>query len=74
MTAQIPPNCSAAGKQRSYANRLSVMLELADCLSGVWAYNADRSRAILEQGDIEEGLNAAIALEMTGFRWNRKVK
>ena len=45
------------------ANRLSVMLELqADCLSGVWAYNADRSRAILEQGDIEEGLNAASSI------------
>jgi predicted metalloprotease len=42
------------------ANRLSVMLELqADCFSGVWAYNADRARQILEQGDIEEGLNAA---------------
>jgi predicted metalloprotease len=45
------------------ANRLSVMLELqADCLSGVWVYNADRSRAILEQGDIEEGLNAASSI------------
>jgi uncharacterized protein len=44
-------------------NRLSVMLELqADCLSGVWAYNADRSRDILEQGDIEEGLNAASSI------------
>jgi predicted metalloprotease len=45
------------------ANRLSVMLELqADCLSGVWAYNADRARDILEQGDIEEGLNAASSI------------
>ena len=45
------------------ANRLSVMLELqADCLSGVWAYNADRSRDVLEQGDIEEGLNAASSI------------
>jgi predicted metalloprotease len=44
-------------------NRLSVMLELqADCLSGVWAYNADRSRDILEQGDVEEGLNAASSI------------
>ncbi|HJU95166.1 MAG TPA: neutral zinc metallopeptidase [Nitrososphaera sp.] len=44
-------------------NMLSVMLELqADCLSGVWAYNADRSRDILEQGDVEEGLNAASSI------------
>ncbi|MGD8950818.1 MAG: neutral zinc metallopeptidase [Desulfobacterales bacterium] len=44
-------------------NRLSVMLELrADCLAGVWAYHADRSRQILEQGDIEEALNAASAI------------
>ncbi|MFO7685847.1 MAG: neutral zinc metallopeptidase [Desulfobacterales bacterium] len=47
----------------SQANRLSVMLELqADCLAGVWAYHADRSRGILEQGDIEEALNAASAI------------
>jgi predicted metalloprotease len=45
------------------ANILSVMLELqADCLSGVWAYNADRTRDVLEQGDIEEGLNAASSI------------
>ncbi|HEX6281923.1 MAG TPA: neutral zinc metallopeptidase [Nitrososphaera sp.] len=45
------------------ANRLSVLLELqADCFSGVWAHNADRSRDILEQGDIEEGLNAASSI------------
>lgn len=45
------------------ANRLSVMLELqADCLAGVWAYNAEEARDILEQGDIEEGLNAASSI------------
>ncbi|MFZ0610671.1 MAG: neutral zinc metallopeptidase [Desulfobacterales bacterium] len=45
------------------ANHLSVMLELqADCLAGVWAYHADRSRQILEGGDIEEALNAASAI------------
>ncbi len=42
------------------ANQLSVRLELqADCLAGVWANQAERSRQILEQGDIEEALNAA---------------
>ena len=44
----------------SDSNRLSVMMELqADCLAGVWAHHADRSRQILEAGDIEEALNAA---------------
>ena len=42
------------------ANALSVRLELqADCLAGVWAHHAHRSRDILEQGDVEEALNAA---------------
>ena len=42
------------------ANQLSVRLELqADCLAGVWANRADKARNILEQGDIEEALNAA---------------
>jgi uncharacterized protein len=42
------------------ANQLSVMLELqADCFAGVWANHADRVRRILEEGDVEEALNAA---------------
>jgi predicted metalloprotease len=42
------------------ANALSVRLELqADCLAGIWANDAHRERNILEQGDVEEGLNAA---------------
>lgn len=45
------------------ANRLSVMMELqADCLSGVWAHHAQSSRQILEEGDIEEALNAASSI------------
>ena len=44
-------------------NALSVRLELqADCLAGVWANNANRSRQVLEQGDVEAGLNAAAAI------------
>ena len=41
-------------------NRLSVMLELqADCFAGVWAHNADRTRQVVEPGDIDDALNAA---------------
>ncbi|ODS69731.1 MAG: metalloprotease [Acidovorax sp. SCN 68-22] len=41
-------------------NRLSVQLELqADCFAGVWAHHAQNARQILEQGDVEEAMNAA---------------
>ena len=55
-----------AARQRASqeeANALSVRQELqADCFAGIWAHNADRSRQLLETGDIEEGLNAAAAI------------
>ena len=42
------------------ANSLSVRLELqADCFAGIWAHHANRERRILDEGDIEEGMNAA---------------
>ncbi|CAM4074869.1 neutral zinc metallopeptidase [Bordetella tumulicola] len=45
------------------ANALSVRMELqADCFAGLWARQADQARNILEEGDIEEGLNAATAI------------
>jgi predicted metalloprotease len=45
------------------ANALSVRQELqADCFAGIWAHHADRSRQLLEPGDIEEGLRAASAI------------
>ncbi len=45
------------------ANALSVRLELqADCLAGVWANHADRTRKILETGDVDEALTAAAAI------------
>ena len=41
-------------------NALSVKLELqADCLAGVWAHHAQNARKILENGDVEEAMNAA---------------
>lgn len=41
-------------------NAASVRLELqADCFAGVWAHHAQNARQILEQGDVEEAMNAA---------------
>jgi uncharacterized protein len=41
-------------------NKISVKVELqADCFAGIWANHADRVRNIVEEGDIEEALNAA---------------
>jgi len=51
------------GLSKIEANALSVRLELqADCFAGVWANHAQRTRDILEPGDIEEALNAASAI------------
>lgn len=45
------------------ANRYSVMMELqADFLAGVWAHHTQKMKNILEEGDIEEALNAANAI------------
>jgi uncharacterized protein len=55
----------AAQQQSSEApaNALSVKLELqADCFAGVWAKNADETKHILEQGDLEAALRAASAV------------
>ena len=52
-----------AGLGEVEANQLSVRQELqADCFAGIWAHYADRTRNLLERGDIEEGLNAASAI------------
>jgi len=51
------------GLGKAEANALSVRVELqADCFAGVWGNHADRSRQVLEEGDIEEALNAASAI------------
>jgi hypothetical protein len=46
----------------SAQNALSVRLELqADCLAGVWGHSTDQ-RNLLEQGEVNEALNAAAAI------------
>jgi predicted metalloprotease len=61
----ILPKVQAAQQRlsRREANQLSVRVELmADCLAGVWAHHANQRWRILEQGDIEEAMNAASAI------------
>jgi predicted metalloprotease len=42
------------------SNALSVRMELqADCFAGIWATEADATKHILQEGDVEEALNAA---------------
>ena len=44
------------------ANALSVAMELqADCLAGVWGHSTGQ-RKLIDQGDVESGLNAAAAI------------
>jgi predicted metalloprotease len=49
-----------ASGNRAQANDMSVRLELqADCFAGLWGHHAQNQRQLLEQGDVEEAMNAA---------------
>ncbi len=51
------------GRSEEEVNQLSVRLELqADFFAGVWAHHAQKNWDILEEGDIEEALQAAAAI------------
>ena len=51
------------GVSKAEQNALSVRLELqADCYAGVWAHEAQANKPFLQQGDVEEALNAATAI------------
>jgi predicted metalloprotease len=61
ISEQVRKAQAKLGKAES--NQLSVRLELqADCFAGLWAYHADRSRQVLEAGDLQEALTAAAAI------------
>lgn len=48
---------------REQANAIQVKMELqADCLAGVWANHANRTKKILEAGDVAEAMAAAKAI------------
>jgi predicted metalloprotease len=56
-------NTERARSDQRKSNAISVQIELqADCLAGVWAYHADRTKHIIEKGDVEAALNAASAV------------
>lgn len=53
-------NQQRRGMGEAQSNALQVRVELqADCFAGIWA---NRTRRVLEEGDIEEGINAAAAV------------
>jgi len=52
-----------ARSSKAQANALSVKMELqADCFAGIWINHTEKRSAILEAGDIEEGMRAAEAV------------
>ncbi|GHA43283.1 membrane protein [Amylibacter ulvae] len=58
----ILPQANAARQRMSKveSNRVSVMIELqADCFSGIWARYVSEKLGTLEEGDIQEAINAA---------------
>ncbi len=51
------------GRSVQQRKALQVRMELqADCYAGIWAHDAQRSRHVLEEGDLEEALAAAQAV------------
>lgn len=56
-------NAQEHARSEAEANAYSVRLELqADCFAGVWGNRADRTRHIIEPGEIEQALTAASAI------------
>lgn len=53
----------ASGRDKNSVNEATVRLELqADFLAGVWIHHAEKMKNMMEKGDLEEALNAAVAV------------
>ena len=53
----------SSGVSEAEANKITVKLELqADFLAGVWVHHAQKMKNFLEEGDLDEALNAASAV------------
>ena len=53
----------ASGADENSVNEATVRLELqADFLAGVWIHHAEKMKNMMEKGDLEEALNAAVAV------------
>ncbi|HNV51856.1 MAG TPA: neutral zinc metallopeptidase [Tenuifilaceae bacterium] len=53
----------SSGVSEAEANKMTVKLELqADFLAGVWVHHAQKMKNFLEEGDLDEALNAASAV------------
>jgi predicted metalloprotease len=60
LSNQVSAMQQRVGMGSPRANQLSVRLELqADYLAGVWAHHLQKDKRVLEEGDLEEALNAA---------------
>ncbi len=58
ITGQV--DAQRARQSEAQGNAASVRVELqADCFAGVWAHHSQKGKGWLEQGDLEEALNAA---------------
>lgn len=56
-------NQAKAGRSQKQKNALDVKVELqADFYAGIWAHYAQKTKNILEEGDLEEAMNAAQAV------------
>lgn len=63
LTGTLERTTAQRARAPAAANEISVRVELqADCYAGIWAHALAQEGTILEDGDIEDGMNAASAI------------